>query len=112
MHNNVGIRELEETAHYKNLVGFWSRGLIASFVVYETAKFCHSQGGRQCLTFANSSSDCWSAEAGGALSRGGRRTTGDRQGRVIGGGRVMVQLRGISGLFSMQPTGLAGSKLL
>ena len=30
----------------------------------------------------------------------------------MGGGRVMVQLRGTDGLFSMQSSGLAGSKLL
>ena len=30
----------------------------------------------------------------------------------MGGGRVMVQFRGIIGLFSMQAIGLAGSKLL
>ena len=66
----------------------------------------------QLFTLASSSSACWRAEAGGALSSGGRSTTGERQGRVMGGGRVMVQLRGISGLFSIQPIGLAGSKLL
>ena len=39
-------------------------------------------------------------------------TTGDLQGLVIGGGLVIVQFLGISGLFSMQAIGFAGSKLL
>ena len=41
-----------------------------------------------------------------------KRTTGDLQGLVMGGGLVIVQFLGINGLFSMQAIGLAGSKLL
>ena len=38
--------------------------------------------------------------------------TGDLQGLVIGGGLVIVQFLGMSGLFSMHAIGFAGSKLL
>ena len=63
------------------------------------------------LFFCRSSSSSFSSSAG-AVSKGWRSTTGDRQGRVMGGGRVIVQFRGIRGLFSMHAMGLAGSKLL